>query len=1336
MAATPPENPADPPDDEPFSPSVFLDLPPTPNPNPLGDADDEDPAASSDDQVLLFIRRMLMEDEAAEDGDILYQQYYPGHPALLQAEQPFAQILSWGSTATSSSNAVAITTNSSAVSGSAITNAAFADATWPYDPDELSSQLLLSSSTAAGAGVQLSVGEDRAVPAGDDCVITMDLLNQAFLKGMEEGSKFLPTNTLQPRVFDSNKQRVAVDGMPIIFQESSSGNNGTGRGGGCKNRHSWSWEDDDILEAEAGRRSKLMAPAEPDESGEVADGVFNKAYEAAIEKMHNLSTSVPGGENEEKAGKGRGRRRRRRSRGGNEAVDLRTLLIHCAEAVSSGNHIGTTELLRQIKQRSSPTGDASQRLAHCFAHGLELRLAGTPVAQPTTKGTSVADFLKAYQLYLHVCCFQMVAFKFSRIAICKATVGRNKVHIVDYGGHQGSQWPFLLGYLAAREGGPPEVRITGIAFPQPGFRPAARIDETGRRLTDFARRCELPFRFRSIVAARWETVCADDVDIQPDEVLVVNGLFHFGRLMDEDDVENPSPRDMVLANIRDMRPDVFILCVENSSYGAPFFVMRFREALFYYSAMFDMMDATAPRDSAERVVVEEEVLGRCAINAIACEGPERVERPETYKQWQVRCRRAGLRQLPLLPSTVKFLSDMVKNGYHKDFAEEPFSPSDFLNLAASPHADGDGPAAQDGDQVLPFIARMLMEEDDNNLYEYPDHTALLQAQQTFADILSSDASTSTSTTNTFTLSPPSSSDAFAGAAWPYDPVQLSQQLLSRTTTTTTHIHNKAAENATITTMPAAAADEEEEHNLQNRVNMDMLNHAFLKGLEEANKFLPTTNGLLLDLDVSSKGKEWMPSMFQQENTEEQGRGRNRKSRDDHVEADQEPGRSSKLMALEPEEAGEEAQEIAQDAYQSVVDGMQAMGITDSEKSSRKAGSGTEAVDLRTLLIHCAQAMATGRDHLRATELLATIKQRSSSTGDATQRLAHCFARGLEARLAGAPAATAKRASAADLLRAYVQYTEVCCFEIMAFKFSNLVICRALAAGIESGRRKKKVHVVDYGYNYGFQWPCLLSLWSQQEGGPPEMRITAIDLPQPGFRPAARIDATGRCISDFARRHGVPFKFRGVAARWETVRAEDLDIDPDEVLVVNGLLRLEGLSDEGADGIDSPSPRDTVLANIRAMRPDAFVLCVENSSYGSPFFATRFREALFYHAAMFDMMDATTAGAPAAAAAVAAAERVLVEQELLGRRAVNVVACEGTERVERPEAYRQWQVRCGRAGLRQAALDPEIVSAVRKVVELKYHRDFFVDVDDQWLLQGWKGRQQLLPPTRNTTCRTE
>jgi hypothetical protein len=262
----------------------------------------------------------------------------------------------------------------------------------------------------------------------------------------------------------------------------------------------------------------------------------------------------------------------------------------------------------------------------------------------------------------------MIAFKFAHIAICKAITGRKKVHIVDYGDHHGFHWPPLLEAWRARDGGPPEVRITSIDLPQPGFRPAARIEETGRRLSAFAHLRGVPFKFHCIVAPKWETICVDDLDIDPDEVLIVNGLFHFGKLMDEGiDIDNMSPRDMVLRNIQKMRPDVFILCVENSSYNAPFFVTRFREALYYYSAMFDIMETTTLRDSDERLLVEQDILGGCVLNAIACEGSERVERPETYKQWQVRGHRAGLKQLPLNLNTVKFLTRRVKDGYHKDF---------------------------------------------------------------------------------------------------------------------------------------------------------------------------------------------------------------------------------------------------------------------------------------------------------------------------------------------------------------------------------------------------------------------------------------------------------------------------------------------------------------------------------------------------------------------------------------------------------------------------------------------------------------------------------------------
>jgi hypothetical protein len=100
-------------------------------------------------------------------------------------------------------------------------------------------------------------------------------------------------------------------------------------------------------------------------------------------------------------------------------------------------------------------------------------------------------------------------------------------------------------------------------------------------------------------------------------------------------------------------------CCSGGGYGTTYFSTRFREALFYYSAQFDLLDATVPRDSPERLLLERDIFGPAAMNVVACEGADRVERPETYRQWQARNQRAGLRQLPL--------KDKVKDNYHRDF---------------------------------------------------------------------------------------------------------------------------------------------------------------------------------------------------------------------------------------------------------------------------------------------------------------------------------------------------------------------------------------------------------------------------------------------------------------------------------------------------------------------------------------------------------------------------------------------------------------------------------------------------------------------------------------------
>ncbi|KAI4368843.1 hypothetical protein MLD38_017355 [Melastoma candidum] len=84
-------------------------------------------------------------------------------------------------------------------------------------------------------------------------------------------------------------------------------------------------------------------------------------------------------------------------------------------------------------------------------------------------------------------------------------------------------------------------------------------------------------------------------------------------------------------------------------------------------------------------------------------------------------------------------------------------------------------------------------------------------------------------------------------------------------------------------------------------------------------------------------------------------------------------------------------------------------------------------------------------------------------------------------------------------------------------------------------------------------------------------------------------------------------------------------------------------------------------------------------------------------------------------------RLMFEKEFSGREVMNVIACEGTERVERPETYKQWQIRNTRAGFRPLPLDLVIMKKLKSKLKEGYLEEFLIDEDGQWILQGWKGQ---------------
>ncbi|KAL3732216.1 hypothetical protein ACJRO7_028968 [Eucalyptus globulus] len=482
-----------------------------------------------------------------------------------------------------------------------------------------------------------------------------------FKKGIEEASKFLPDNSSLFADLEKNNlslkipENDAISTVPKV--EKTMGGERSNKSRGKKNPHS---ENVCLEESRSHKHSSLST--ESAMSSDMFDVVLlscvkdDPLREELQSAQQNGQTKGSNGEKGQFKMQGREK----------DMADLRMLLTLCAQSVAVDDWRSANEMLKQIRQHSSPTGDGMQRIAHYFANGLEARLAGsrTQYTAIMSKPTSAASVLKAYRLFLAACPFPKISNFFSNKTIVNVAENATRLHIIDFGILYGFQWPCLIKRLSSRTGGPPKIRITGIDLPQPGFKPAERVEETGRRLKNYAKTFGVPFEFNAI-AQRWDTIQLEDLRIDKDEVLVVNSMFRLKNLLDET-VVTESPRDIVVNLMRKMNPAVFILGVTNGAYSAPFFISRFQEALFHFSTMFDMLDTNIPRDIPERMLIEK-LFGCGAMNVIACEGSERIERPETYKKWQVRIMRGGFTPLPLNEEIVKTAKDRVKSDYHKDF---------------------------------------------------------------------------------------------------------------------------------------------------------------------------------------------------------------------------------------------------------------------------------------------------------------------------------------------------------------------------------------------------------------------------------------------------------------------------------------------------------------------------------------------------------------------------------------------------------------------------------------------------------------------------------------------
>ncbi|XP_051221752.1 protein SLENDER RICE1-LIKE 2-like [Lolium perenne] len=347
--------------------------------------------------------------------------------------------------------------------------------------------------------------------------------------------------------------------------------------------------------------------------------------------------------------------RKRQEQAENNAIRLVHLLVTCAKAIQAGDYAVAFRNLSEAHTALTTKVTAASGIGRVVSH-FALALAHRLVpASPTLPGgvldaaSSAAHAGELYRQFYDAGPYLKFAHYMANQAILRAFDGCDRVHIIDLAIMQGVQWPALIETLSLRPGGPPAIRLTGVGPPPAEDGSCNELHEVGLRLAEFARACNVPFSFRAVTGHALDSLQPWMFQIIPGEALAVNSIYQLHRLLVDPDAAStsrPSPIDAVLGWVAAMQPRVFAVVEQEADHNKSSLVERFTNALFYYAAVIDSMEARSPH---HRSLGAEAYLQREIFDIVCSEGSGRVERHEPLNLWRARLLRAGFAQLPVGP---------------------------------------------------------------------------------------------------------------------------------------------------------------------------------------------------------------------------------------------------------------------------------------------------------------------------------------------------------------------------------------------------------------------------------------------------------------------------------------------------------------------------------------------------------------------------------------------------------------------------------------------------------------------------------------------------------------
>ncbi|KDP27928.1 hypothetical protein JCGZ_19008 [Jatropha curcas] len=334
-----------------------------------------------------------------------------------------------------------------------------------------------------------------------------------------------------------------------------------------------------------------------------------------------------------------------------ERVHLVGLLLKSADKVGNQQYDCANILLDECDGLSSCTGNAVERIVYYFSEALRERINRQTGRIPSQdleklKSFNIDEQIMAPTASLLACYrgvpFHQVAHFAGIQAIVENVAEAKKIHMIDLGIRFGDHWTCLMQALASRSECPLEqFKITAI-----GTTKRQLIEDTGKRLEEFSETICLPFCFKIVMVSDILDLKEDLFELDDDETVAMYSGYFIRTL-----IPLPDRLDSMMKVIRNLNPCIMVVIEPEVYTSSPSFVNCFIEALFYFSAYFDCLEACMG-DDPNRIIIESSHFGDAIRNNVATELGERKSQCSNLNVWGRLLARFGMEETELSSSSL------------------------------------------------------------------------------------------------------------------------------------------------------------------------------------------------------------------------------------------------------------------------------------------------------------------------------------------------------------------------------------------------------------------------------------------------------------------------------------------------------------------------------------------------------------------------------------------------------------------------------------------------------------------------------------------------------------